>query len=190
MVPARHFFATLATGVISLDKSWFHHITHSPSTRILSLKFALRAHICLRVRAIDGAIHRAVGVGVLESRRQPLRADVVERPERRPAPDGARDADRRELRGARRRVRTACRPRIGSAPARPSTGLIGEGKRTVVHGRRDGDTGWHLVVEQTADVAAQLRRNLPVECVVGALRAGVDAARQVALRPQKRLGTN
>ena len=142
------------------------------------------------MRAIDGAIHRAVGVGVLESRRQPLRADVVERPERRPAPDGARDADRRELRGARRRVRTACRPRIGSAPARPSTCLISEGKRTVVHGRRDGDTGWHLVVEQTADVAAQLRSNLPVECVVGALRAGVDAARQVALRPQKRSGTN
>ena len=58
----------------------------------------------------------------------------------------------------------------------------------VIHGRADGDTGRHLVVQQAADFASQPRLKLLVQRIIGTAGIRVNGACQVALERVDDLG--
>ena len=50
----------------------------------------------------------------------------------------------------------------------------------VIHGRGDGDSGWHFVIEQAAHFLPEVRCNLVVGSVVASRLRRVDAAGEIA----------
>ena len=113
----------------------------------------------LRPFAVDKAPHVAGGVGILQFDRQAVKTDVVI------AVQGGETQHR------------------GRYPYSGKARMAGGRKRsTMVHGRDDRHTGWHLVVQQTAHLLSQDRFEPIVGVVILTLRVGVDAGRQIAFQ--------
>ena len=113
-------------------------------------------NVTLAPGPIDSSPRGPGGIFVLQSRRQTMRPhSVVALQHREPS--------------NRRGNSDCCKARMTRGGKRPA----------VVHRSDNGNSGWHLVIEQPPNLLPQDRRNLTVKCIVRPIGGRIDAARQV-----------